>query len=163
MTLSKYQSTLPQLGGEFFMTDGGIETTLISLDGRELPHFAAFYLLKTQEGEQALRTYFRTYGELARRFNTGPILETATWRRIQTGARSLGMAPPLLQNATDRQSVCSKTSETSMKPTGRWWSSAGASDREGMDTCPIPPCQNAKPRSTIECSSRRSRRLPLIL
>ena len=29
--MAKYRSCLPQLGGDFFMTDGGIETTLIFL------------------------------------------------------------------------------------------------------------------------------------
>jgi len=30
-TLPKYRDALPQLGGDFFLTDGGIETTLIFL------------------------------------------------------------------------------------------------------------------------------------
>ena len=29
--------SLPQLGGDFFLTDGGIETTLIFHDGLDLP------------------------------------------------------------------------------------------------------------------------------
>ena len=39
--MAKYRNALPQLGGEFFLTDGGIETTLIFHDGLELPDFAA--------------------------------------------------------------------------------------------------------------------------
>ncbi len=88
--MTKYRSTPPQLGGDFFMTDGGIETTLIFLDGQELPFFAAFHLLRTQEGENALRKYFRTYGDLARKFNTGLILETATWRANRDWGEKLG-------------------------------------------------------------------------
>ena len=71
---------MPQLGGELFLTDGGIETTLIFHEGLELPDFAAFHLLKTAEGKAALRKYFRTYAEIAKRFGTGLILESATWR-----------------------------------------------------------------------------------
>lgn len=56
--MTGYRNALPQLGGGLFLTDGGIETTLIFHDGLELPHFAAFHLLKTQEGTAALRKYF---------------------------------------------------------------------------------------------------------
>jgi hypothetical protein len=34
--VAKYRSALPQLGGDFFMTDGGLETTLIFLEGQDL-------------------------------------------------------------------------------------------------------------------------------
>jgi hypothetical protein len=53
--MARFRKALPQLGGELFLTDGGIETTLIFLDGLELPDFAAFHLLKRPEGEAALR------------------------------------------------------------------------------------------------------------
>ena len=88
--MAKYRNALPQLTGDFFMTDGGIETTLIFLDGQDLPHFAAFDLFKTPEGESVLRKYFRTYAELARRFNTGLILETPTWRANPDWGDKLG-------------------------------------------------------------------------
>jgi S-methylmethionine-dependent homocysteine/selenocysteine methylase len=71
---------LPQLRGDFFLTDGGIETTFIFLEGLELPDFAAFDLLRRKGGDAALEKYFRTYAALARRFGTGLILESATWR-----------------------------------------------------------------------------------
>ena len=74
------RNPLPQLDGDLYLTDGGIETTLIFHEGLDLPDFAAFHLLKTPEGVGALIKYFRTYAELARRFGTGLILESATWR-----------------------------------------------------------------------------------
>ena len=46
--MAKYRGALPQLGGDFFMTDGGLETTLIFLEGQELPHFAAFLLFRVR-------------------------------------------------------------------------------------------------------------------
>ena len=104
MTKSKYRSTLPQLEGDFFMTDGGIETTLIFLEGQELPFFAAFHLLRTQEGENVLRKYFRTYGELARTFSTGLILETATWRANPDWGEKLGYSGEALAEM-NRKSV----------------------------------------------------------
>ena len=78
--MTRYRNALPQLDGDLFLTDGGIETTLIFHEGLELPYFAAFHLFETPEGEAALRKYFRRYAELARRFNAGLILESATWR-----------------------------------------------------------------------------------
>lgn len=102
--MAKYRSTLPQLEEDFFMTDGGIETTLVFLDGQELPHFAAFHLCKTQEGESVLRKYFRTYGELAKKFNTGLILETATWRANADWGKKLGYSTEALAEM-NRKSV----------------------------------------------------------
>src|SRR5262249_60307636 len=78
--MTRYRQRLPQLDNDFFLTDGGIETTLIFLDGFELPDFAAFDLLRRTDGEAALRKYFRAYAALGQRFGTGLILESATWR-----------------------------------------------------------------------------------
>jgi len=49
--MTAYRRGLPQLRDEFFLTDGGIETTLIFLEGLELPDFAAFDLLRRPDGE----------------------------------------------------------------------------------------------------------------
>jgi homocysteine S-methyltransferase len=49
------KSRLPQLDGGLFLTDGGIETTLIFQEGFDLPLFAAFRLLQTDRGIEALR------------------------------------------------------------------------------------------------------------
>ena len=78
--MNKYRNSLPQLGTGLYLTDGGIETTLIFHEGLELPDFAAFHLLQAEKGEEALRKYFQTYAEIAKRFGTGLILESATWR-----------------------------------------------------------------------------------
>lgn len=88
--MTQFRKDLPQLGGDFFLTDGGIETTLIFLEGIELPDFAAFDLFKRSEGEAALRKYFRTYAGLAQRFGTGLILESPTWRASADWGARLG-------------------------------------------------------------------------
>jgi homocysteine S-methyltransferase len=54
----KHRHHLPQLEGGLFLTDGGIETTLIFQEGLDLPRFAAFDLLKDDEGTETLRRYF---------------------------------------------------------------------------------------------------------
>lgn len=71
---------LPQLDADVFLTDGGLETTLIFDDGLELPDFAAFLLLAEPDGRAALVRYFDRYAEIARRERVGLVLETPTWR-----------------------------------------------------------------------------------
>ena len=100
--MSKYRNALPQLDGGFYLTDGGIETTLIFHEGFDLPDFAAFDLLKTPQGEAALQKYFRTYADLAKRFGTGLILESATWRASPDWASRLGYSRQALVGANRR-------------------------------------------------------------
>jgi S-methylmethionine-dependent homocysteine/selenocysteine methylase len=85
-----YRERLPQLDGGLFVTDGGIETSLIFHRGLELPLFAAFDLLKDDEGTEALRSYYRPYAELAREHGAGLVLESPTWRASPDWARQLG-------------------------------------------------------------------------
>ena len=55
---AKYRGRLPQIAGGLFLTDGGLETTLIFHDGFELPMFAAFTLIESERGRAALRAYY---------------------------------------------------------------------------------------------------------
>lgn len=81
-------TTLPQLHGRPFVTDGGLETTLLFHDGIDLPDFAAFPLLDTEDGRAALRRYYDAYVAIARRLGTGIVLDTPTWRAsLDWGAR----------------------------------------------------------------------------
>jgi S-methylmethionine-dependent homocysteine/selenocysteine methylase len=97
--VARYRNALPQLDGGLFLTDGGIETTLIFHDGLELPDFAAFHLLRKPDGEAALRRYFRSYAEIAERFGAGLILESATWRASADWAAKLGYSRAELAEA----------------------------------------------------------------
>lgn len=65
---------------DLFLTDGGLETTLVFLEGYELPCFAAFDLLKDEKGYSAIKDYYRRYLKIAKDFKTGFILESPTWR-----------------------------------------------------------------------------------
>jgi S-methylmethionine-dependent homocysteine/selenocysteine methylase len=71
---------LPQLGRKLFLTDGGIETDLIFNEGIDLPYFAAFHLLRSQRGREALVRYYARYAAIARASGAGFILESPTWR-----------------------------------------------------------------------------------
>ena len=88
--MARYRHRLPQLSGDIFLTDGGIETTLIFHENLDLPDFAAFDLLKHDEGYAALWKYYRTYAALARDYEVGFILESATWRANPDWGTRLG-------------------------------------------------------------------------
>jgi len=78
--MALYRHHLPQLATDLFLTDGGIETSLIYDDGIELPDFAAFTLLEDPAGRAALERYFDAYLAIAARDGIGIVLETPTWR-----------------------------------------------------------------------------------
>lgn len=91
-----YRHQLPQLASPMFLTDGGIETTLIFDDGFDLPDFAAFVLLDTNEGRAALSRYFDSYAAIAARDGVGIVLETPTWRASADWGGRLGYGPDRL-------------------------------------------------------------------
>ena len=90
--MAKYRNQLPQLGDRIFLTDGGLETTLIFHDGIELPYFAAFDLLRTDKGRQTLHDYYSRYAAIARDRGLGFIFESATWRASPDWAAKLGLS-----------------------------------------------------------------------
>jgi len=79
--MSRTHARLPQLDGGWFLTDAGLETVLIFQEGVALPEFASFVLLRTQEGRDRLRRYFRRFLDLATETRgAGFVLESPTWR-----------------------------------------------------------------------------------
>ncbi len=102
--LGKHRRYLPQLDGKLFLTDGGIETTLIFLEGLELPHFAAFDLLRDRAGWDALRKYYERYVKIAVNNRVGFILESATWRASADWGQKLGYSKEALAHA-NRDSI----------------------------------------------------------
>lgn len=97
--MSKYRTGLPQLAGRLFLTDGGIETSLIFLDGLELPYFAAFHLLRDKDGRAALRRYFEPYIRIAAAGGHGFVLESPTWRASADWGDKLGYSEAALAAA----------------------------------------------------------------
>ena len=99
---ARYRDALPQLRDTPFLTDGGIETTLIFHDGHDLPHFAAYDLLTREGGEEALRRYFEPYARIAAENGVGIVLETATWRASSDWAERLGHSSAQLDELNRR-------------------------------------------------------------
>jgi len=81
---------LPQID-RLFLTDAGLETDLIFNHGIDLPFFASIALIRTDSGQRALKDYFRPYLELATRYGTGFVLESASWRASPDWAEPLGL------------------------------------------------------------------------
>jgi homocysteine S-methyltransferase len=85
-----YRNNLPQLGEKKFITDGGIETALIFLQKIDLPLFAAFPLVASDEGVAQLKAYYQPFIDIAIANRTGFILDTPTWRCSRGWAEQLG-------------------------------------------------------------------------
>lgn len=88
--MAKYRNDLPQRHGGIFLTDGGMETTLIFHEGADLPHFASFVLMETAEGRALLTKYYESYLDIARKQGVGFVLDTPTWRANPDWGAKLG-------------------------------------------------------------------------
>jgi S-methylmethionine-dependent homocysteine/selenocysteine methylase len=97
-----YRNALPQLGNSIFLSDGGMETTLLFTKGIDLPHFASFPLLDSPEGVAALTDYYKTYAQIAVQSHCGFILDTPTWRANSDWATLLGYSPEQLADINRR-------------------------------------------------------------
>ncbi len=100
--MNSLASKLPQLDGGIFLSDGGIETTLIFQEGLDLPHFAAFHLLKDYNGREALKRYFQRHAQIAIDQQSGFILESPTWRANADWGDKLGYGEEELAEANRR-------------------------------------------------------------
>ncbi len=97
--MAKYRNVLPQLSGELFLMDAGIETDLIFNHGIEIREFAAHTLLSDAAGREALASYFRGFLSLARETGTGFILDSQTWKAHMHWADDLGASEDELHEA----------------------------------------------------------------
>jgi S-methylmethionine-dependent homocysteine/selenocysteine methylase len=99
--MPRYRSALPQLCGDMFLTDAGVETDLIFNHGIEIREFAAHTLLPTPEGRVALTRYFEGFLRLAKEMDTGFILDSVTWKAHVHWASSLRASSAELRAANE--------------------------------------------------------------
>jgi len=93
------EKKLPNNANGLFLTDSGLETSLIFHDGMDLPHFASFVLLKTAEGRSRLKRYFAHHAEVAAAHGAGFVWESVTWRASSEWGDKLGYSARLLAEA----------------------------------------------------------------
>jgi homocysteine S-methyltransferase len=72
------------------LTDAGLETVLVFEEGIDLPQFAAFPLVDSDDGRAALRRYYTSFLELARDRGVPLVLSAPTWRANPDWGRLLG-------------------------------------------------------------------------
>jgi S-methylmethionine-dependent homocysteine/selenocysteine methylase len=89
---------------EIHLTDGGMETTLIFHDGLELPDFAAFTVLATDQGRAALANYYDAYLTVAESHGLPIVLDTPTWRASSDWGARLGYSAAQLADV-NREAV----------------------------------------------------------
>lgn len=99
--MSQYRDNLPQLSGDLYLTDAGVETDLIFNHGIEIREFAVHTLLPDPVGREALANYFRGFLNLADEFSAGYILDSQTWKAHLHWASDLGEDEAYLRKANE--------------------------------------------------------------
>jgi homocysteine S-methyltransferase len=95
--MSKYRTALPQLGEDIFVSYTGMETDLIFNRGVDLPGFASYPLLATEEGRETLCGYYDQLIAMARQKGIGVFLESVTWVANRDRGAAIGYSPETLK------------------------------------------------------------------
>jgi homocysteine S-methyltransferase len=64
--MAKYRNGLPQMSGDLFLRDGGLETTLAFVKGFALPEFASFNLVNDDDGREVISSHLQSFAAVAR-------------------------------------------------------------------------------------------------
>ena len=89
----KTQTLREQFGRTLWLTDGGLETVMVFLEGLELEQFASFTLLDSDKGRSALTRYYTAFLDEATAQGAGFVLDTATWRASVGWGQKMGIDP----------------------------------------------------------------------
>ena len=95
MTL--FRNAPPQLEAGVFICHLGLVTDLIFNHGVDLPGFAAFPLLDSEEGRVHLRRSCADLVDIARKAGVGAILQSATWMANRDRAAAVGYGPETME------------------------------------------------------------------
>jgi S-methylmethionine-dependent homocysteine/selenocysteine methylase len=95
--MAKYRIALPQLGEGIFVSYTGMETDLIFNRGIDLPGFASYPLLETEEGRDTVRGYYAQLIDMARQKGVGVLLESITWVANRDRGAAIGYSPKTLK------------------------------------------------------------------
>ncbi|MEO9824206.1 MAG: homocysteine S-methyltransferase family protein [Paracoccaceae bacterium] len=91
-----HRHNLPQLNADLFLTYTGMETDLLFTQNVDLPGFATFPLLETEEGTAHLSRYARDLIAIGKEHGVGVILESATWVANRDRGAAIGYSPEQL-------------------------------------------------------------------
>jgi homocysteine S-methyltransferase len=101
---SNIQNLLEEIGTQVLLTDGGLETVMVFLEGLELPQFASFTLLDSDAGRAALSKYYNAFLDEAVAQQAGFVLDTATWRASAGWGQVMGLEADRI-DAINREAV----------------------------------------------------------
>jgi S-methylmethionine-dependent homocysteine/selenocysteine methylase len=91
--MPKYRNDLPKLGEKFFACYTGVDTDLIFNQRIDLPGFASYPLLETEDGRETLRSYYVDLINMSREENVGVILDSITWAANRDRGEAIGYSP----------------------------------------------------------------------
>mgnify|MGYP000235428143 CR=1 FL=1 len=94
--MALYRNELPQNSSKPFLAYTGMETDLLFTQGVDLPGFASYPLLETEQGREILTGYFTNLIEIGREADLGVILESPTWVANRDRGASIGYTPERL-------------------------------------------------------------------
>lgn len=101
---NKTQSLRKDIGTDVFLTDGGLETVMVFLEGLDLPQFASFTLLDSADGRAALTRYYKSFLDEAAVQGAGFVLDTVTWRASAGWGQVMGIDAQTM-DAINREAV----------------------------------------------------------
>jgi homocysteine S-methyltransferase len=91
-----HRNDLPQLNGDLYVAYTGMETDLMFTQSVDLPGFASYPLLESEEGRTQLKGYFRDLIAVGEEHGIGVILESPTWVANRDRGAAIGYAPAQL-------------------------------------------------------------------
>lgn len=101
---SKSRHLLTDIGDRVFLTDGGMETVMVFHEGIDLPQFASFTLLDSDEGRAALTKYYTAFLDEAAAQRAGFMLDAPTWRASAGWGQVMGLQAEQV-DAINREAV----------------------------------------------------------
>ncbi len=90
------KSKLPHLNTDLYLTYTGMETDLLFTQNVDLPGFASYPLLETDQGRAHLSRYTADLIALGQEHGVGVILESATWVANRDRGAAIGYTPEKL-------------------------------------------------------------------
>ena len=95
--MTNYRGALPQIDNGLFLHYVGMDTDLMFNQGVDLPGFASYPLLETEDGRKLLRSYCDQLLTIAKELGVGVILDTASWVANRDRGAAIGFDPKRLK------------------------------------------------------------------
>lgn len=116
---SKSKALLGAIDGQLLLTDGGLETVMVFLEGLNLPHFASFTLLDHPAGRDALNRYYTGFLAEAAAQQAGFVLDTVTWRASVGWGKVMGLTAAQIDSVNQAAVAVVKALRADHKSNGR--------------------------------------------